>query len=122
MTEQNEKQAIEEMTEDMVNVLMRTTRFDEDENAIISCDKMAAAFYRKGYRKQIEGEWISVDERLPKDGETVLTISSEEEMAVCFYETELEGIFQQCHGLVQIYNITHWMPLPEPPKMKGDAE
>lgn len=66
--------------------------------------------------------WISVDERLPEDGETVLTISSEAKMEVCFYKTEWEGIFQQCHGLIKIYNITHWMPLPEAPKMKGGAE
>ena len=72
-----------------------------------------------GYRKQ---EWISVDERLPEDQQRVLTIDTEGEMQVCFYETEWEGIFQQCHGLVKIYNITHWMPLPEHPPMKGGAE
>lgn len=76
--------------------------------------------YKEGYRKQ--SEWISVDERLPEDGETVLTISCEAEMEVCFYETAWKGVFQQCSGLIKIYNITHWMPLPEPPKMKGGAE
>ena len=72
-----------------------------------------------GYRKQ---EWISVEERLPEDKQLVLTIDTQDDMQVCFYETAWEGIFQQFHGLVKIYNITHWMPLPEPPKMKGGAE
>ena len=25
-------------------------------------------------------------------------------------------------GLMKIRGITHWMPLPEPPKMKGDSD
>lgn len=66
--------------------------------------------------------WISVDERLPENEQMVLTIDTEGEMQVCFYETAWEGIFQQCHGLVKIYNITHWMPLPEPPEAKGETE
>lgn len=61
-------------------------------------------------------QWIPVCERLPEDGQTVLTIDSEGEMNVCFYECEWEGIFQMCGGLVKIFNITHWMPLPAPPK------
>jgi hypothetical protein len=81
---------------------------------------LAEVLYNAGYHKQ--SEWISVDERLPEDEQMVLTIDTESEMQVCFYETALKGIFQQCHGLVHIYNITHWMPLPEAPKMKGGAE
>ena len=80
----------------------------------------AEELYEEGYRKQ--SGWISVDERLPEDGEIVLTVDSEGEREVCFYEEELKGIFQQCAGLVKIFNITHWMPLPEAPKMKGGAE
>ena len=79
----------------------------------------AEALYNAGYRKQ---EWISVDEALPEDQQMVLTIDTEGEMQVCFYETEWKGIFHMCHGLVKIFNITHWMPLPEAPKMKGGAE
>jgi hypothetical protein len=66
--------------------------------------------------------WISVYERLPENEQMVLTIDAEGEMQVCFYETAWKGIFQQCHGLVKIYNITHWMPLPEPPETKGETE
>lgn len=80
----------------------------------LPCNECTAELlYKAGYRKQ---EWISVEERLPEDQQMVLTIDTEGEMGVCFYETEREGIFQMYHGLVEIYNITHWMPLPEPPK------
>ena len=72
-----------------------------------------------GYRKQ---EWISVKDALPEDEQTVLTIDTGREMQVCFYETAQKGVFQLFHGLVSVYNITHWMPLPEPPKEKGGAE
>lgn len=67
-------------------------------------------------------EWISVEDRLPENEQMVLTIDTVGEMQVCFYETAWEGIFQQFHGLVKIYNITHWMPLPEPPETKGETE
>ena len=80
---------------------------------------LAEHLYNAGYRKQ---EWISVEDRLPEDQQTVLTIDTEGEMRVCFYETEWEGIFQMHHGLTKIFNITHWMPLPQAPKMKGGAK
>ena len=67
-----------------------------------------------------KSEWISVDERLPNDKQIVLTIDSQGEMAVCFYEEQWKGVFQQYGGLVKIYNITHWMPLPLPPKEVKD--
>ena len=66
-----------------------------------------------GYHKQ---EWISVEDRLPEDNETVLTIDTESKMEVCFYQTEWKGVFQRYCGFVKIFNITHWMPLPEAPK------
>ena len=77
----------------------------------------ASVLCNADYRKQ--SDWISVEERLPEDDETVLVITSESEMEVCFYKTESKGIFQRLGGLVLIYNVTHWMPLPEAPKMKG---
>ena len=68
-----------------------------------------------------EREWISVEERLPEDGETVLTISSELEMEVYDYDSEWEGIFQKFNGSIKVFNITHWMPLPEAPKIEGGS-
>ena len=103
----------EKQIEEMAKVIGQRCNRD----CIPSCDEcIAQTLYSAGYRKQ---EWISVEERLPEDGAIVLTVDSEGERGVCFYEEELKGIFQQCYGLVQIFNITHWMPLPEAPKKGG---
>ena len=90
-------------------------------NPISACDALryAERAVEAGYSKQ--NGWISVDERLPEDGEIVLTVDSEGEREVCFYEEAMKGIFQRFGGLVKIFNITHWMPLPEAPKMKGEC-
>ena len=79
-----------------------------------------------------KSEWISVDERMPEIMETVL-IAYKEKWG---WETEwhfdvdagswdiVEGRWNTYHDLDegQELHITHWMPLPEPPKMKGGAE
>lgn len=85
---------------------------------------IAEHLYEQDYRKQKEGvannatttaEWISVEDRLPPKFESVL---------VC------------CNGVLGIdficstgkwyesfpIDVTHWMPFPEAPKMKGGAE
>ena len=63
---------------------------------------------RAGYRKQ---EWISVDERLPDfEGKyLVYTIKGNVTIAYCYSPSwESNPQFD--------YWVTHWMPLPEPPK------
>lgn len=58
------------------------------------------------------GEWISIDERLPDNGETVLTVDNEGYMIVASWY-ELGGWFLP---VCRANPVTHWMPLPEPPK------
>ena len=72
-------------------------------------------------------EWISVKERLPddeKDGETVLAIVSgkpHKNITLC-HALMTAGYFPGEGWVVNEYpewenpTITHWMPLPEPPK------
>lgn len=93
---------------------------------------MAETFYNAGYRKQ--SEWISVGERLPdielhkakavvpdvlfpclvvREGNIVSYIEKAWYWGVKFTT-------QDCTDITD--SITHWMPLPEPPKMKGGAE
>lgn len=59
--------------------------------------------------------WVSVEERLPEDNETVIAINSTGDMDVCFYEKEWEGVFQRYCGEIMIFDVTHWMPIPDPP-------
>jgi len=68
----------------------------------------------KGYRKQTE--WISVDERLPERMKTVLVCIKgyfkNPIMVVSEMLEENGARWSACAG----FTVTHWMPLPEPPK------
>lgn len=61
-------------------------------------------------------EWIDVNERLPNDDERVLTFSKS-----LSYST-LGGIAVQWGWCCKkkSTDISHWMPLPEPPKERGE--
>jgi hypothetical protein len=73
-----------------------------------------------------QSEWISVEDRLPDKGQEVLA-----------YRGDFNGDMMNTYTYLGRKNweddygyrgstvhegITHWMPLPEPPKMKGGAE
>lgn len=77
-----------------------------------------------GYRKQ---EWISVNERLPDceqgaESEAVLFITKQGFMYTGYYGCG--GIYRDRYFIeyknstegYDISSVTHWMPLPEPPK------
>ena len=55
-------------------------------------------------------EWISVDDRLPEQGEEAICIAADGDMMIGKY-TEWGWMFP-CY----FEDLTHWMPLPEPPK------
>ena len=87
---------------------------------------LAEALYTAGYRKQA---WISVEDRLPdREGAYLVLIVDylgEERMEVmelfkwanCFdWSAHMSSRWEDRN------TITHWMPLPEAPNMKGGAE
>ena len=55
-------------------------------------------------------EWISVKDRLPEQGEEAICIAADGDMMIGKY-TEWGWMFP-CY----FEDLTHWMPLPEPPK------
>lgn len=58
-------------------------------------------------------KWISVKDRLPEEGETVLCYYESDLIGVC---TRLHKIWEDSYGYWESDDaITHWMPLPEPP-------
>ena len=61
-------------------------------------------------------EWIPFDDIKPKDGQSVLGITTEGEMEVYQFDAEWKHCLCKYGGHVKTFNITHWMPLPEPPK------
>lgn len=57
-------------------------------------------------------EWISVRERLPDENGRFLTVDEKGDMMVCFWEKHFGWFAMVCNKNA----ITHWMPLPDPPK------
>ena len=61
--------------------------------------------------------WISVKDRLPTEGERVLTLDKWGHISDRTLERFRDGtILFRPDGLSPQKDITHWMPLPEPPE------
>ena len=103
------------MSRDQINEL----KTDLDTMVGNSSQLKAEKLYAKGWRKQ---EWISVAERNPSESGKYLvcTINGKVYQTKFYSYPENKGGHwgQKDKGRT----ITHWMPLPEPPKMKGGAE
>ena len=92
-----------------------------------SVRKQATAMYTACYRKQ---EWIIVEERLPEDmyGKhrkkiTVLVCTesgrvstASRQRVFCFDQTKKKWLELDAFEWNNRKRVTHWMPLPEPPK------
>lgn len=67
-------------------------------------------------------KWISVEDELPKDDESVLMceVNQEGMPVIGWYECEVEiPGFYPANTLTNIrMHVTHWMPLPKLPKEK----
>lgn len=68
-------------------------------------------------------QWISVKKELPEEGVLVLTIDSRfveiREYRLDYlikYESEPGGYIWACRFQDEMYNVTHWMPLPSAPE------
>lgn len=103
--------------------MVNCERYDEIK-CIEDCKKCyATQIYNAGYRKERQGEWISVEDRMPQENEKVLAINSDGEIFIATYlihkvSPSARGYMTWASGL---WNgiPTHWQPLPQPPKMKG---
>lgn len=73
---------------------------------------IADVVLRAGYRKQ---EWISVEERLPEEGTRVLGYDYMGNV-VCYFVYGTRYWFEDGWNSAKGWGVTHWMPLPEPPK------
>jgi hypothetical protein len=122
---------IEEMAVDLC-LIDRCKHLPQEECNNTTCAHCEAeALYNAGYRKQSEsfsrphendGEWISVEDRLPEPNKLVLCIWERGDGGGCygFARYQRENVWYVSNeGMPR---VTHWMPLPEPPKMKGGGE
>ena len=69
------------------------------------------------------GEWISVDERLPEDNQRVAIVfwpyNNQENEQIVGAAEHVEGTFYTHEG-DEHHPPSHWMPLPELPRIDGD--
>ena len=63
-------------------------------------------------------EWISVKDRMPEDYQRVLCLFESGTMEVSF-RASVKGFCYE--GFKQTGKVTHWIPLPEPPKETRNA-
>ena len=115
--------------EEMENIIYQNTEWDTMWEEI---KQTAKALYNAGYRKQSENatdtndgrksEWISVDERLPENNlARVLVFLKDDEftrpIGMNKIDTDrcIDGKWARWGK-----HVTHWMPLPQAPQMKGD--
>lgn len=81
-------------------------------------------------------EWISVKDRMPNDRQKVLVFQNKTEyrityIDICRYSKNLSDVdafdfagilhdgfysYDPEYGYYEVCGVTHWMPLPEPPK------
>ncbi len=98
------------------------TLYDEAADAIDELDKLLDgvsadndSLCEKIERMQ-KPRWIPVTEQLPEDGSDILAVQS------CCGEVRIipanydRGVWYDCIFNRIAEHITHWMPLPEPPK------
>lgn len=85
-------------------------------------DFIADGILRAGYRKQSEGEWISVTERLPRESGKYIVCTNGKNPYQCKFYTYPENKGGHWGQKDNGKNITHWMPFPEPPKTKGGVQ
>lgn len=97
---------MKEQIEELTNELIRTSRCGTH-------SAVAEYLYNKGWRKQ--SEWISVTERLPEKTGTYLVYTKKGHIEIDIFDVGYYWVeLEDC--------VTHWMPMPQPPEMKGGAE
>ena len=87
---------------------------------------LAGRLHKACYRKQEKREWISVKERLPAQRVMVIgfchTAGDDEGFndRILVMELNRFGQFMPFNcSPIKDNSVTHWMPLPEPPKTKA---
>lgn len=69
-------------------------------------------------------EWISVKDKTPNEDDIVLIYSAFADIQLLGAwnnsKQQFEYIDGECYGM-PIREVTHWMPLPEPPAKESDS-
>ena len=110
----------EKQIEEMALIIGGSEIYDHED--YLEARQKAKALYNANFRKQ---EWISVEDRLPEENGRYLVCIKVSHQLFENLTTIAVLDYNKSHGFY-LYSIaesvTHWMPLPEAPKMKGGAE
>ena len=103
--------------------LWEETELLNDAGREVQFYKDVIALLKPGYRKQ---KWISLEQRHPELLQECLCYRGNFKGDLMNTYTYLgQGMWKDDYGInysTEEDGITHWMPLPEPPMMKGGAE
>jgi hypothetical protein len=93
------------------------------EEGFYHCEDCARWIQNRFYdalKEAVESKWIDTEKRLPEDSGYYLTAGRGTKMCVSqfgnFSFSGLRSPIQDAQGRTFPANVTHWMPLPEPPK------
>ena len=78
-------------------------------------EEIADHLIRNGVTVQ---EWVSVDDRLPEENGRYLTVNKTWDYKICVFDLWFDGGFWYIDEEDDLFNfeVTHWMPMPQPPK------
>ena len=96
-----------------------------DKEELIKALQYDRGQYEKGYADGMlaqKSEWISVEERLPEDYGEVICYTAYKNVCQLVYNPGYRLFNVSYDNIECAVNVTHWMPLPEAPKMKGGAD
>lgn len=66
------------------------------------------------------GEWIPFDEIKPMHNQYVLSIDSNGEMEVMYFDDEWQNCLCKWNGSLKTFNIVAWQPLPKAYEVQDD--
>lgn len=90
----------------------------------LQADKAALNGTVANLLEQIKGlgkpHWIPKSERLPDGRDSVLALTGDCDIYVCDYIPSVKQFWTIPGDELHIDDITHWQPLPQPPKEEGE--
>lgn len=109
-----------EIENDLLVKCSQAVEYNINKDELIKALKYDREQYERGYSDGLNADkWISVKDRLPEIGKSVLIYYpywGGDEIQVAKLEYD-EMMFDVCGEFdIRVEAVTHWIPLPEPPK------